>query len=77
MAKLTLGTNAFTYLGFDEQDLEDLEALADDRGGYWVTAFTFVAQLKDKVGEELSFKQTSWAVDIIEKLVDLRRKGKI
>lgn len=77
MAGIKLGTNAFSYLGFDETDLDDIEGLADDRGGYWVEVFTFVSELKDRVGEELSFRQVSWAVNVKEKLDDLRRKGKL
>lgn len=77
MSKIKLGQNALDYLGFDAQDIDDVSALSDERGGYWTEVEAFVADLGDRTAAELSFKQTQWAVSIKEKLDDLRRKGKI
>ena len=75
MAKIPLGLAALEYLNIDEADLSDVEALADDRGGYWATCSLFLESLRDKTAAELSFKQTQWALNIVEKLEDMRRKG--
>ena len=77
MAKIKLGQNALDYLGFDAQDISDISALSDDRGGYWSIVEAFIAELGDKTAAELSFKQTNWAMLIKDKLDDLRRRGKL
>jgi len=75
--KVKLGQNALDYLDFDAQDIDDISALSDERGGYWTGVEAFVADLGDRTAAELTFKQTQWAVDIKEKLDDMRRKGNL
>lgn len=77
MAKIKLGQSALEYLNFDAQDIDDISALADDRGGYWQTVEAFIVKLSDMTAAELTFKQSAWMVDVKDKLDDLRRKGKI
>jgi hypothetical protein len=67
---------AVEYLGFDTQDLKDIADLAET-GIYWEEVGNFIADLTDKDYRELSNKQTAWAVKILEKLSDMRRKGKL
>jgi hypothetical protein len=77
MSKIKLGQSALDYLGFTAQDINDVSALSDERGGYWTEVEAFVADLSDRTAAELTFKQSQWGVSILEKLEDLRRKGKL
>ena len=77
LPRIDLGRSAYDYLAIDEQDVDDVAALADDRGGFWLASSVFIESLRDKTAAELSFKQTQWALDIVDKLADLRRRGKL
>lgn len=76
MSKIELGTNAFDYLGFDQQDLEDLINMADGNAR-WEAPAKFIAELLDRNQHELTFKQIDWANKIKDQLDDARRKGKL
>lgn len=77
MAEIILfKTSAFEYLGFDAQDFSDLCDLAETTE-YWAKAFDFVAELRDRSRNELKPRQVAWAQRIQDKLVDMRRKGRL
>lgn len=70
--------SAYAYMGFDSDDLRDMDKLADrDRGDYWNRSLKFILSLQHLDKSEAKSGQIRWAVKIKDQVEDLRRKGKI
>lgn len=75
MTKIRLMTaSAFDYLDFDQNDIDELYTLREEKGGWWERSFEFVNGLKDRDKRELTPKMIKWANDIHDELDTIRRK---